>query len=163
MKVICEEMPLPVSMDPFWASSSNKSKLQGLLRNYVLAHPRPITDFVVSGIGFSPNINPCQGIFNSSYPIPVPDLDANIEEADVWTIPHALDTTNCGAKRVLLLSNDTDVVVLGLHYWSILKAHGLKELWIKAGLVMTARYIPLHTLATRMGTEKWKVIIPSVT
>ena len=128
MKVICEEMPLPVSMDPFWASSSNKSKLQGLLRNYVLAHPRPITDFVVSGIGFSPNINPCQGIFNSSYPIPVPDLDANIEEADVWTIPHALDTTNCGAKRVLLLSNDTDVVVLGLHYWSILKAHGLKEL-----------------------------------
>jgi len=88
----------------------------------------------------------------------VPDLDVNIEEADVRTIPHVLDATNCGV-RVLLLSNDTDVVVLGLHYWSILKAHGLKELWIKAGLGMTARYIPLHTLATRMGTE-CKVIIP---
>jgi len=91
-------MPLPVSMDPFWASSSNKSKLQELLRNYVLAHPRPITDIVVSGIGFSPNMDPCQGIFNSSYPTPVPDLDVNIEEADVRTIPHALDATNCGAN-----------------------------------------------------------------
>jgi len=152
MNVICEETPLPASMDPFWARSSNKSKLQGLLRNYVLAHPRPITDIAVSGIGFSPNIDPCQGIFNSSYPTPVPDLDVNIEEADVRTIPHVLDATNCGANQVILLSNDTDVVVLGLHYWSIWKAHGLKELWIKAGLGTTARYIPLHTLAIRMDT-----------
>jgi len=117
----------------------------------------------VSGIGFSPNIDPCQFIFNSSYPTPVPDLDVNIKETDVRTIPHALDATNCGTKRVVLLSNGTDVVVLGMHYWSILKAHGLKELWIKVGLGMTARYIPLHTLATRMGTEKCKVIIPHIT
>jgi len=87
LNVICEETPLPFSMDPFLASSSNKSKLQGFWQNYVLAHPRPITDIVVSGIGFSPNIDPCQGIFNSSYPTSVPDLDVNIEEADVRTIP----------------------------------------------------------------------------
>jgi len=135
LNVIYEEMPLPVSIDPFWALSSNKSKLQGLYAKL---------------IGFSPNIDPCQGIFNSSYPTPVPDLDVTIKEADVRTIPHTLDATNYGAKQVVLLSNDTDVVVLGLHYWSILKAHGLKELWIKAGLGMTARYIPLHTLATIM-------------
>jgi len=98
LNVICEEMPLPVSMDPFWASSSNKSKPHRLLQNYVLAHPRPITDIVVSGIGFSHNIDPCQGIFNGSYPTPVPDLDVNIEEADVRTIPHALDATNYGVK-----------------------------------------------------------------
>ena len=89
----------------------------------------------------------------------MPNLDVNIEEADVRTIPHALDATNYGAKQVVLLSNDTDVVVLGLHFCSILKARELKELWIKASLGMTARYIPLHTLATRMGTE-CKVIIP---
>jgi len=52
----------------------------------------------VSGIGFSPNIDPCQGIFNSSYRTPVPDLDVNIEEADVRTIPHAPDATDYGAK-----------------------------------------------------------------
>ena len=160
LNVICEETPLPVSMDSFWASSANKSKLQGLLRNYVLAHPRPMTDIVLSGIGFPSNIDPSQGIFNESDPTPVPHLDLDIEEADVRIIPHALDATNCGAKRVVLLSNDTDVVVPGLHHWSIMNAHGLNELWIKAGVATTTRYIPLHTLATRMGPEKCKVIIP---
>ena len=46
--------------------------------------------------------------------------------------PHALHAVNCGTSRVVLLSNDTDVMVLGLHYWNILKVHGLKELWIGA-------------------------------
>ena len=160
LNVICEETPLPVSMDAFWASSANKSKLQGLLRNYVLANPRPMTEVVLSGIGFSPNIDPCLGIINGSDPTSLPALDLDIEEADVRIIPHALDATNCGAERVVLLSNDTDVVVLGLHHWSILTEHGLKELWIKAGVATTTRYIPLYTLATRMGPEKCKVIIP---
>jgi len=40
LNVICEEMPLPVSMDPFWASSSNKSKVQGLLAKLCTSTPK---------------------------------------------------------------------------------------------------------------------------
>ena len=29
---------------------------------------------------------------------------------------------------------DTDVMVLGLHYWNLLKGHGLKELWMRVVL-----------------------------
>ena len=159
LSVICEEALLPVSIDAFWASSANKSKFQRLLRNHVLAR-RLMTDIVLIGIGFSPNIDLCQGIFNGSDPTPVPALDLDIEEADVRTIPHALDATNCGTERVVLLSNDTDLVVIGMHHWSIMRAHVLKELWIKAGVATTTRYNPLHTLATRMGPEKCKVITP---
>ena len=43
-------------------------------------------------------------------------------------IPHTLHSVNGGASRVILLSNDTDVVVLGLQYRSLWKGHGLKEL-----------------------------------
>ena len=62
---------------------------------------------------------------------PLSELDVHIEEADVRMIPHAL---NCGASREVILSKDTDVMVLGLYYWNLLKGHGLKELWIRVVL-----------------------------
>ena len=65
---------------------------------------------------------------------PLSELDVHIEEADVRMIPHALHAVNCGASRVVILSNDTDVMVLELHYWNLLKDHGLKELWIRVVL-----------------------------
>ena len=77
-----------------------------------------------------------------------------------WSRGHALHSVNGGASRVILLSNDTDVVVLGLHYWSLLKGHGLKELWIRAGVGNSTRHIPLHTLAEKMDPEICKVILP---
>lgn len=75
-------------------------------------------------------------------------------------IPHALHAVNCGATRVVLLSNDTDVMVLALHFWSILKGHGLKELWMRAGVGNTTRYIPLHCLGDKLGTPICKVLVP---
>ena len=54
----------------------------------------------------------------------------------------------------------SDVVVLGLHYWSLLKGHGLKELWIRTGVVNSTRHIPLHTLADKMNPDICKVILP---
>ena len=90
----------------------------------------------------------------------LPELNVKIEEADVRMIPHALHSVNKGASRIILLSNDTDVFVLGLHYWSLLKGHGLKELWIRAGVGNSTRHIPLHTLADKMNPDICKVILP---
>jgi hypothetical protein len=42
-------------------------------------------------------------------PVTIP---TDIEEADVRIIPHALHVVNCGATRIVLLSNGTDVMVL---------------------------------------------------
>ena len=62
---------------------------------------------------------------------PLSELDVHIEEADVRMIPHA---PNCEASRVVILSKDTDAMVLGLHYWNLLKGHGLKELLMRVVL-----------------------------
>lgn len=51
------------------------------------------------------------------------------------------------------------VKILGLNYWDLLKSHRLKELWMKAGVGNTTRYIPLHVLAARLATDTCKVLI----
>ena len=118
-------------------------------------------DIVVSAIGLA-EIEPARGVF-SNIGITLPELNVKIEEADVRMIPHALHSVNGGSSRVILLSNDTDVVVLGLYYWSLLKGHGLKEVWIRAGVGNSTRHISLHTLAERMTQRSAKSHCHSIT
>ena len=66
-------------------------------------------------------------------------------------IPHALHCARSGYKRVVILSNDTDVLVVSLYYWSLLRNNGLQECWIRVGVANTTRYIPIHTLADKVG------------
>ena len=155
---VSPETPLPVTMESFWASSINKAKLQLLLRKYILNNPMAAADIVVSAIRLD-EIEPARGVF-SNIGITLPELNVKIEEADVRMIPHALYSVNGGASKVILLSNGTDVVVLGHRYWSLLKGHGLEELWIRTGVGNSARHIPLHTLAEKMDPEICKVILP---
>ena len=108
-------------------------------------------DIIVSAIRLA-EIEPARGVF-SNIKMTLPELNVKIEEADVRMIPYALHSVNRGASRVILLSNDTDVVVLGLHYWSLLTGHGLKELWIRAGVGNSTRHISLHTLAGKMDPD----------
>ena len=48
----------------------------------------------------------------------VPDLDLKIEEADLRLILHAFHAAQTGTKRIVVLSQDTDVLVLCLHSWT---------------------------------------------
>ena len=66
-------------------------------------------------------------------------------------IPHALQPTTAGTKRICLLSGDTDVLVVALHHWRVLHQHGLSKLWMRAGIGDSTRCIPLHTLAQKIG------------
>ena len=45
-----------------------------------------------------------------------PELHSSIEEADCCLIPHVHNAVQCQSKRVLILSNDTDVVLYTLAY-----------------------------------------------
>ena len=155
---VSPETPLPVTMESFWASSMNKAKLQLLLRKYILDNPMAAADIVVSAIGLA-ETEPARSVF-SNIGITLPELNGKIEEANVRMIPHALHSVNEGASRVILLSNDTNVVVFGLHYRSLLKGHGLKEMWIRAGVGNSIRHISLHTLAEKMDPEICKVLLP---
>ncbi|KAH3889760.1 hypothetical protein DPMN_013823 [Dreissena polymorpha] len=43
-----------------------------------------------------------------------------MEEADVRMIPHAVNATAEGSRRCVIVSGDKDVVVLALHFFSML-------------------------------------------
>ncbi|KAG0724417.1 hypothetical protein GWK47_040612 [Chionoecetes opilio] len=111
-------------MDSFWASATNKTKVQGLLRNFIIGNPKPMKNVVVSSMGLSNDSEPCKAIYNK-WAAAVPELDLSIE-ADVRIIPHALHAVCSGASMIVVLSNDTGVMVIGLNYWDLLKSHGLR-------------------------------------
>lgn len=54
---------------------------------------------------------------------------------------------------MLVLSNDTDVAVTLLYHLPSFFDAGLEELWMKAGVGDSTRFVPLHTLYTRHDKE----------
>ena len=63
----------------------------------------------------------------------------NHEQADMRLFLQALDASNSGFKRLLIL--DTDIVVLALcHFFSL----DLQELWIETGTGKNRRWLPIH-------------------
>ena len=49
-------------------------------------------------------------------------------------VPHAIHATQTGAKRLVFLSGDSDVMVLALYFNTDLKTSDLRELWIRASV-----------------------------
>ena len=156
---------MPVEMGTFWASSSKKVKLQNMMENFIIKHiddkMRSI-ETVLSGTGIEgeSETTPCQiiSVDDPNITSSLPDLDKDIEEADVRLIPHTLHGVTSVSSRVVILSNDTDVLVLSVHFWNLLHSHGLIELWMRGGVGDTTRYIPVHKLATNIGPAMCRVL-----
>ena len=85
--------------------------------------------------------------------------DNNIEEADGRIIPHIAKAITAGNKRIVVFSNDTDVVVFILYYIHKFICLGAKKLWIQYGAGVSTRYIPLHVLAVTFGEVKAKLVV----
>ena len=114
---------------------------------------------ILSGTGVADiDNNPCVCVVGPGQVTSVEDLEVDIEEADLRLIPHAFNASQEMTKRVVILSNDTDVLVLGLHYFNRLHRQGLIELWMRAGVGDTTRYIPLHTLARKIGRNMCQIL-----
>ena len=75
------------------------------------------------------------------------NLDKPIEEADLRIIPHIKDSIQSKNTRIVLLSNDTDVLVLVLYFMQYFTSVGLTELWTQFGTVKNKRFIPVHKLS----------------
>ena len=146
ISMIAEDTPLPVNMDTVWASVSNKAKLQMFLRKGVIenaANMCPEVEIVFSPFSAQNLILPCPFLIEGCL-ISLSELDFTIKEADVRLVPHAIHATQTGAKRLVILSGDTHVMVLALYFNAHLKTKGLSKLWMRAGVGDSTRYIPLH-------------------
>ena len=91
----------------------------------------------------------------------VSELNITMEEADARIVPHVMHAVTHGISRIIVLSADTDVFVLMVFYWNVLHSHGLSELWVKAGVGDSTRFIPIHVLAAQIG-ENLCQVLPAV-
>ncbi len=147
--------PLPVKMSTFWGSSANKTKLQTVLRCVIEENAMDILpqgEIVLSGTGIEgkTEIQPCMSVKNGNM-TERSAMNIDIEEADARIVAHILDSAKAGMTRVVILANDTDVLVLALHHWHLFHVNGLQELWMRGGTGNTTRYIPVHIIANKIG------------
>ena len=151
ISMIAEDTPLPVNMDTFWASVSNTVKLQMYLRNGIIenaANMYPEVEIVFSCFSAQNMLLSCQSLTEGCL-MSISEFELTIEEADVRLVPHAIHATQTGAKRLVILSGDTDVMVLALYFNTNLKTNGLSELWMCAGVGESTKYIPFYLIFER--------------
>ena len=109
---------MTVQRDRFWSSSSNKGKVQDLCRSSFtrLAIEAGI-QLVLSGyVSCTDKLIDCARILSDRKSVIVPEVNSKIEEANERLIPHMHCSVSQGAKRSVVISNDTDVFALLIHY-----------------------------------------------
>ena len=82
----------------------------------------------------------------------VPELNSPYEKADMSLVLHAAEEAEAGSKRLVVLSADTDILVLMLYNWRELERKGLNELWFP-WFQAVGRCIPIHKLAIKLGAD----------
>ena len=61
----------------------------------------------------------------------IEELTSGHEEADERIVPHAHYAVSNGCQRLIVVSNDTDVVARLLRYVHPLRCKGLQECWVE--------------------------------
>lgn len=159
LATINELTPIPVQMNKFWTSGTNKRNLELLVREQLKVEAdRSIFSVVVSGMVMDNYILDAILVTDGKETV-LPDLALSCEEADTRIVPHVNWAIRNGAKRVVVLSNDTDVVVLLLRFMANFMSHGLRELWVRFGVGDKTRFLPLHVLLLKLGEDVCKVLI----
>ena len=127
--------PIPVQMDKFWGCNANKVKFQHYASDYIINNFHQISesDVIVSGIIDNENLTPAKHISCGNSVIEIPALQLKIEEADMRLIPHAYWLLSWSSK-IVVVSNDTDVICLLLYYAEEIFNKGMEQLWLHVGV-----------------------------
>lgn len=67
-------------------------------------------------------------------------LRASHEEADTRMILRAVNSTS---KNIIVITRDTDVVLLSAHHFDKMKC---SHLWVMSGTARDMKYIPIHDI-----------------
>ena len=79
----------------------------------------------------------------------------NHKEADTRLLVHVLDACSSGHPRILIKTNDADVVVLAVSVAENLPAH---EIWISYGTGKHLRHLAAHEINKMIGQQKAKAL-----
>ena len=78
------------------------------------------------------------------------------EEADDRMFIHAKELIRLGFKKLMIVTVDTDVVVIAMYiYWDL----DVEELWIEFGAGKFKRWLPIHAYAHKLGEEVCRALL----
>jgi hypothetical protein len=153
--------PLPKKMDSFWPSNNNKLNLEKLIYSYLKNAPQKRQYPTVVGQVTKEDENwQCIRVFKDEVNA-LPNLQLCYEEADHRIPIHVFDSLAAGHRICVVISNDTDVIVALLYHMPVFLLHNLEQLWVRAGVGDTSRYVPLHTLFQRLG-HQFCAVLPAL-
>ena len=111
------ESAIPVDLKSFWSSASIKHQLQIASRKFFRSKSfLSKIDVILSGyMTDAYGVYPGERI-EAGVVIEDPELSFSIEEADSRIISHIAITCQEEIKRIVVMSNDTDVVIYSLVY-----------------------------------------------
>ncbi len=126
---------IPTQMEKFWASATNKVNFQQLFANAMLKMAKEYNvNVVISGTVLDGEPQPCKAFIDGFEFDDLESLKSKLEEADSRIIPHMnWSITKQNVKNFIILSNDTDVLVLVIHYFRHFKTFGAEKVWIRMG------------------------------
>ena len=150
---------LPKHMDLFWPSNNNKDLLEKLIYTHIRSSVSPLDKHptVLGQVSGQGEDWQCLSI-NKGEEKALPHLQSNFEEADLCIPIHVLGCLENGHRVCVVISSDTDVIVALLYHMPVFLRKNLLELWVRAGVGDTTRYVPLHTLYDRLGSNFCSVL-----
>ena len=95
--------------------------------------------------------SPVLGADESEYPL----RPCNHEEFDTRVMLPAANAVSHGYQRILIIANDTNIIVLGISFFSDI---GANKLWVSFGIAYKLRNIPVHDISSAMSSSKAKAL-----
>ena len=95
--------------------------------------------------------SPVLGADESEYPL----KPCNHEEFDTRVMLPAANAVSHGYKRILIIANATDIIILGISFFSDI---GADKLWVSFGIANKLRDIPIHDICSTMSSAKAKAL-----
>ena len=145
-------------MERFWASSKNKHNLQTLSREYFIGKAKENKEItvVLSSYVTDENGIECRIMVKNGVTSEKQNVDSSLKEADYRIIPHVANASKNGYKRIVVASNDSDVVIYALSYF---ESFNVEELWLRFGTGKHTRDIPVHLIFKKIGTNISRMIL----
>lgn len=138
-KVDNRDVPLPVNWRQFIDLPENKQDLEHFLSMELIRQAKstqPNREVVTSG-GFHDRM-----AVETSRGTNVNSLKCNHNEADTRILLHAKSVTDLGFERLIIISRDTDVLVLLIHFASDLSG----EIWFQTGTAKQRSFVAVHAI-----------------